>query len=1302
LQIGEDDYPLTIGPLYQGDATSFTITLVDNPILGSAAIGPDGNSLVYSPNGAFESLSAGETATEQVAVRIDVEGEVTEQNYEIEVLGANDAPVAQQGLPDQQTHPGQAWSYTFPADMFVDVDGDTITYQALQENGDPLPGWLTFDPATRSFSGTVPPSSPTDPGTLGIDIRASDGTASGDATFTLFTSNVVLAHPAPDYAGSEDTFVSIQLPSDLFQSLDGSALTYTVTRANDAPLDSWLAFDPIAFTISGQPPANFAGGFNIQIAASDGIETVVDKFTLQLQDVPDVPTDIQLSTPWVGEFSAIGSPVAVLSTVDPDVGDHFRYELVGDAGGAFAIKDNMIVVDGYLNSRVGGGVKTIQVASIDSAGNRIEKSFDIAIRSSADVETFASATPTREIWVATSGSDTTGDGSSASPYSSIQFAIDHAAPGSAIMVRAGTYAEALSLNISGQPDAPIWLISADGIGAAEIKPVGQPETNAINGQAIQNWVIEGFAITGTNTIGTYGINIVSGNSGADASFEDGFGSKLAANLVIKDNIITNWGIDGIHLGYVFNTQIVGNTVSGAHEQGIDIVYGAKLLIANNDVSNITSMPAWFGLDQRNYTGDSGITVKAGSIDVQILNNRVEHTNGYGIKIGAPSGLVGVPIEAGLDSDGAHYVSYEAKDVLVEGNTVVDTGNGSIDINAAINVTVSENFISSIRLGGYVRTLSGIIYGGAEQYLPLGVALKSDWITLTDNVYTASTFRNVAPDVHVTESGNIPFDPNAIYNPDDYAWALGQNADLENPLHDVFGTALNNSLSGTAGADYIDGKAGDDVMAGGAGNDIYVFDTRGDTAGELSNEGVDTVILTRGATRYVMPDPAHDPGGFIENVTVGSTGNFSIIGNSLDNVLTGGIGNDQLVGDGGNDTLYGDSGNDMLNGGVGADFLYGGAGDDQLSGGADDDILEGGPGLDILLGSAGNDFLISYDADKRISGGVGVDTLYLDRSTFDASKAIVLDISYFGNGTAAVDDPRELVLVDGTRIQNVERLAISAGAGNDHIVGGYFDDQIAGGAGDDYLSGLAGNDLIWGAAGNDQMLGGDGNDVIDGGQGQDRIDGGAGDDSITSREMDTELVGGSGIDTLTIIRDGALPTFVFDGAAVEANPTQVFTLADGTPVSGFEIFSFTGGEGDDQLSGGSRNDRLQGAHGNDILYGNGGSDNLTGGAGQDEIHGGSGGDMINGGALGDRLWGDVGNDVFIYFAGQAEGDIIYDFTGAGKAGGDTLQFTGYGPGATLTYDAGTQLWTVASADNSLHESFTIVGVTSLIASDYTLL
>ncbi|MEN6408463.1 MAG: putative Ig domain-containing protein, partial [Anaerolineaceae bacterium] len=87
-------------------------------------------------------------------------------------------------LPDQTAYVHLPFRYTFRDDVFIDNPGDTLTYTARLGTGDPLPAWLTFDAAARTFSGTPPAGSA---GTaLVIQLTATDsGGASGSISFNL-------------------------------------------------------------------------------------------------------------------------------------------------------------------------------------------------------------------------------------------------------------------------------------------------------------------------------------------------------------------------------------------------------------------------------------------------------------------------------------------------------------------------------------------------------------------------------------------------------------------------------------------------------------------------------------------------------------------------------------------------------------------------------------------------------------------------------------------------------------------------------------------------------------------------------------------------------------------------------------------------------------------------------------------------------------------------------------------------------------------------------------------------------------
>lgn len=69
----------------------------------------------------------------------------------------------------------------------------------------------------------------------------------------------------------------------------------------------------------------------------------------------------------------------------------------------------------------------------------------------------------------------------------------------------------------------------------------------------------------------------------------------------------------------------------------------------------------------------------------------------------------------------------------------------------------------------------------------------------------------------------------------------------------------------------------------------------------------------------------------------------IIGTSGDDTLAGGPLPDLICGLGGNDTINGGGGDDRIEGGDGDDLLYGGVGNDTLIGGPGDDTGFGQPG-----------------------------------------------------------------------------------------------------------------------------------------------------------------------------------------------------------------------------------------------------------------------------------------------------------------------------------------------------------------------
>lgn len=148
------------------------------------------------------------------------------------------------------------------------------------------------------------------------------------------------------------------------------------------------------------------------------------------------------------------------------------------------------------------------------------------------------------------------------------------------------------------------------------------------------------------------------------------------------------------------------------------------------------------------------------------------------------------------------------------------------------------------------------------------------------------------------------------------------------------------------------------------------------------------------------------GGFTSN-------DLLYMGDDLDNIITGGNGNDELEGEGGNDTLKGGDGNDTLEGGSGNDILDGQGGTDKLDGGDGNDILLAGDGHDILTGGNGNDTFGFYGTGHfHITDfTLGEDRLFFDSSTLGVHSVPEL-VSYITHITDNGNDGFTVEFVNG--------------------------------------------------------------------------------------------------------------------------------------------------------------------------------------------------------------------------------------------------------------------------------------------------
>jgi hypothetical protein len=226
----------------------------------------------------------------------------------------------------------------------------------------------------------------------------------------------------------------------------------------------------------------------------------------------------------------------------------------------------------------------VAVASLGAAAAHAEfpQPFDVGV------------TYSRELFVATDGSDSSGTGSSDRPYATIARALAEARPGTRVRVRAGTYGPVgTTRNLQGTAEAPIAVV-ADGavtIDAGRVDAaawhIGDPRYLVIQGFTIENSAI-------------HGINI-----------DDGGDTSPAEHIVLR----------GLH----FRDIGTGGNHDCLKLSGVDRFYVSESEFEDCDEGEAIDMVGCHdGVVTGNYFHDiprNAVGTKGGSADVLVHGNR---------------------------------------------------------------------------------------------------------------------------------------------------------------------------------------------------------------------------------------------------------------------------------------------------------------------------------------------------------------------------------------------------------------------------------------------------------------------------------------------------------------------------------------------------------------------------------------------------------------------------------------------------------------------------------------------------------
>ena len=292
-----------------------------------------------------------------------------------------------------------------------------------------------------------------------------------------------------------------------------------------------------------------------------------------------------------------------------------------------------------------------------------------------------------------------------------------------------------------------------------------------------------------------------------------------------------------------------------------------------------------------------------------------------------------------------------------------------------------------------------------------------------------------------------------------------------------------------------------------------------------------------------------------------------------------------------------------------------------TGGAD--LIEAGAGRDVVWAGPGDDF---------VEGGI--DGTSLEMVGGQSTTVVGGDVVNSGPGNDAVYGLNHAELASAIRNSELETSLnlkgdfLSAGDGNDRVIGSTENDALLGGAGDDVLLGGAGNDNLWG----DLAHGSDSLGVV-----RDSVD--------PASKRWTPQQGAQRIFDIQLANVLIAPLPQGGGDAIYGGAGADWSF---------------GGDGDDFIDSGSGADVSFGQAGSDILIGGAGNDVLSGddpgtvsgeyeggdyldgGAGDDELFGNGGEDILVGGPGKDTLVGGAGKDIYVFGKGDGiGGDIVFD-------------------------------------------------------------